>query len=150
EGKVTRAFATAKFSRALGALFGAGVGTGESVRLASDACGNAAIAREALATIPRLEHVERLTDCLASTKQFPSTVLQVMHVGEESGSLDEQLDKAADFLESDAELAVKQSVQVLGIVVFLIIAIRIGIQMGQFYLGYFNSIFSDAEKAVNG
>ncbi|MBW3638108.1 MAG: type II secretion system F family protein, partial [Armatimonadetes bacterium] len=69
-GKVTRAFATAKFCRALGALYGAGVGPGESVRLASDACGNAAIARDALATIPRLEHGERLTGCLASTKQF--------------------------------------------------------------------------------
>jgi type II secretory pathway component PulF len=149
-GKVARAFATAKFCRALGALYGAGVGPGESVRLASHACGNAAIARDALAIIPRLEHGEPLTACLASTKQFPSTVLQVMHVGEESGSLDEQLDKSADFLESDAETAVKQSVQVLGIVVFLIIAIRIGMQVGQFWSGYFDSIFNDAEKAVNG
>jgi type IV pilus assembly protein PilC len=120
------------------------------VRLASHACGNAAIARDALAIIPRLEHGEALTECLASTKQFPSTVLQVMHVGEESGSLDEQLDKSADFLELDAETAVKQSVQVLGIVVFLIIAIRIGAQVAQGWGAHFDTIFDDAEKAVSG
>ena len=147
-GKVARAFATAKFCRALGALYGAGVGPGESVRLASNACGNAAIARDALGIIPRLEHGETLTDCLASTRQFPSTVLQVMHVGEESGALDEQLDKAADFLEADAEVAVKQSVQALGILVFLLIAVRIGMQMVQFYSGYFDAIFNEAEKAA--
>jgi type IV pilus assembly protein PilC len=146
-GKVVRGLATAKFCRALGALYGAGVGVSESVRLAADACGNAAIARDSIGVIPRLEHGERLTDCLASTGQFPSSVIQVMHVGEETGSLDTQLDKSADFLENDAEVAVKQSVQVLGVIVFVLIAIRIGFQVAQFYLGYFNSIFDEAERA---
>ena len=147
-GKVVRGLATAKFCRALGALYGAGVGVSESVRLAADACGNSAIARDSIGVIPRLEHGERLTDCLASTGQFPSSVIQVMHVDEESGSLDTQLDKSADFLENDAEVAIKQSVQVLGIVVFVLIAIRIAMQVGAFYLGYFDSIFTEAEKAA--
>lgn len=147
-GKVVRGLATAKFSRALGALYGAGVGPGESVRLAADACGNAAIARDSIGIIPRLEHGERLTDCLASTGQFPSSVIQIMHVGEESGTLDDQLDKSADFLENDAEVAIKQSVQLLGVIVFVLIAIRIGFQVGQFYQGYFDAIFTEAETAA--
>jgi type II secretory pathway component PulF len=147
-GKVVRGLATAKFCRALGALYGAGVLPGESVRLAAEACGNSAIARDSIGIIPRLEHGERLTDCLSSTGQFPSSVIQVMHVGEESGNLDEQLDKSADFLENDAEVAIKQSVQLLGVLVFIVIAIRIGMQVGQFWGGYFEAIFSDAEKAA--
>ncbi|PQV64247.1 Type II secretory pathway, component PulF [Abditibacterium utsteinense] len=145
-GKVVRGLATAKFCRALGALYSAGVGPGESVRLAAAACGNAAIAQSAIGIVPRLEHGEKLTTSLASTGHFPSSVMQVMAVGEESGSLDEQLDKAADFLESDAEVAVKQSVQVFSILIFLAIAIYIALQVAQFYLGYFNSVMDEGEK----
>ena len=144
-GKVTRGLAASKFCRALGALYGAGVGPGESVRLAADACGNAVMAKGALEIIPRLESGQRLTDSLASTGHFPTMALQMMQVGEESGSLDTQLDKTADFLESDAEVAIKQAVQALGILIFIAIAIRIGIQVGQFYLGYFNAIFEMAD-----
>lgn len=140
-GKVVRGLATAKFCRAMGALIGAGVGAGESVKLASSACGNAAIAQSAVRIIHRLESGEKMTESLASTGHFPGMVLQMLKVGEESGSIDTQLDKAADFLESDSEVAIKQSIQVLGILVFLLIAIRIGMQVASFYTGYFNSIF---------
>ena len=145
-GKVVRGLATAKFCRALGTLYSAGVGPGESVRLAAAACGNAAIAESAVSIVPRLEHGETLTACLKSTGYFPSTVMQVMAVGEESGDLDGQLDKAADFLEADSEVAIKQSVQVFSILIFLAIAIYIGFQVAQFYLGYFNSVMDQGEQ----
>jgi type IV pilus assembly protein PilC len=144
-GKVVRGLATAKFCRALGALTSAGVGAGESVRLASSACGNAAIALSATQVIPRLEHGDPLTESLASTGHFPKMVLQMLKVGEDSGSIDTQLDKAADFLESDSEVAIKQAIQVLGIVVFLLIAIRIGMQVGGFWTSYFDNVFKIAE-----
>jgi type IV pilus assembly protein PilC len=144
-GKVVRGLATAKFCRAMGSLTSAGVGAGESVRLASSACGNAAIALSAIQIIPRLEHGDPLTETLASTGHFPKMVLQMLKVGEDSGSIDSQLDKAADFLENDAEVAIKQAIQVLGILVFLLIAIRIGMQVGAFWTSYFDNIFNLAE-----
>lgn len=125
-GKVARSLATAKFCRALGALYSAGVGPGEAVRLAAQACGNRAIGARALATIPRLEHGEKFTDCMASTGYFNHMALQMMAVGEDSGALDEQLDKAADFLETDSETAIKQAIPVLGMVAFLVVAFRVG------------------------
>jgi type II secretory pathway component PulF len=66
----------------------------------------------------------------------------MMRTGEESGNLDAQLDKVADFLEQDAETTIRQSVKVLGIVVFLAIAVYIGAMVVQFYVGYFNQILS--------
>lgn len=125
-GKVVRGLSTAKFCRALGALYAAGVSPGESVRLSAQACGNSALSTRALAQIPRLENGESLTECLGSIGVFNPLALQMMRVGEESGNLDGQLDKAADFLETDAETAVKQAVPVLGIVVFLCVALYIG------------------------
>lgn len=139
-GKVTRALATAKFCRALGALYSAGVGPGECVRLAAGASGNAVIARRTKEIIPRLEHGEPLTQSLASTGYFPGIAVQMMLTGEETGMLDEQLEKAADFMEQDCETAIKQSVQVLGVVAFLFIAGSIGFQVITAWGGYFNSI----------
>ena len=141
-GKTTRALATAKFCRALGAMQAAGAGLNQTITMAANACGNAVIAEHAKSIIPRVERGEGLTDSLASTGYFPGIALQMLRTGEESGSIELQLEKVADFLEADAETTIKQSVQVLGIVVFLLIAIRIGIQIVQFYMGYADSLGS--------
>jgi type II secretory pathway component PulF len=141
-GKTTRALATVKFCRALGALYSAGVGPHKAVKMAADACGNAAMAEKARGITRDLENGAGLTESLAKTQYFPGVALQMMRTGEESGNLDAQLDKVADFLEQDAETTIRQSVKVLGIVVFLAIAVYIGAMVVQFYVGYFNQILS--------
>lgn len=143
-GKTSRALATVKFCRALGALYSAGVGPHKAVKMAADACGNAAMAEKARGVTRDLENGAGLTASLARTEYFPGVALQMMRTGEESGNLDAQLDKVADFLEQDAETTIRQSVKVLGIVVFLAIAVYIGAQVIQFYMGYFNMIFTEA------
>ncbi|HEX8234759.1 MAG TPA: type II secretion system F family protein [Abditibacteriaceae bacterium] len=143
-GKTSRALATVKFCRALGALYSAGVGPHKAVKMAADACGNAAMAEKARSITRDLENGAGLTASLAKTQYFPGVALQMMRTGEESGNLDGQLDKVADFLEQDAETTIRQSVKVLGIVVFLGIAAYIGAMVIQFYVGYFNQIFTEA------
>lgn len=139
-GKFVRSLAAAKFCRALGALQGAGMGLHKTINLASDACGNEAMARQTRRIIHRLDKGESLTSALASTGQLPPLALQMLSTGEASGSIETQLDKVADFLEADAETAIKQSVQVLGVVAFLGVAIMVGMQVIGFYTGYFNNI----------
>ncbi len=130
-GKTARALASAKFCRALSALYSAGVGPSEAVRLGAQACGNRAVAERAIATIPQLNAGAPLTQCMKETRVFNPLALQMMRVGEESGDLDTQLDKAADFLETNAETTIKQAVPILGILAFLCVAIYVGsIAMG--------------------
>lgn len=145
-GKFVRALAAAKFCRALGALQGAGMGLHKTINLASDACGNEAMARQTRKIIHRLDKGESLTTALTSTGQFPPLALQMLATGEASGSIEAQLDKVADFLEADAETAIKKSVQVLGVVVFLLVAIRVGMQVIGGYTGYFDNIESTARE----
>jgi len=135
-GKTVRALSTTKFCRAMSALYAAGVGPHKAVVMAANACGNAVMAERARRVSFDLENGMGLTEALASTGQFPGVALQMMRTGEESGSLDVQLDKVADFLEGDAETAIKQSVKALGILVFLGIAAYIGSMVVQFYTGY--------------
>lgn len=145
-GKFVRALAAAKFCRALGALQGAGMGLHKTINLASDACGNEAMARQTRKIIHRLDKGESLTSSLTATGQFPPLALQMLATGEASGSIEAQLDKVADFLEADAETAIKKSVQVLGVVVFLLVAIRVGMQVIGGYTGYFDNIESTARE----
>ncbi|RYX82697.1 type II secretion system F family protein [bacterium] len=121
-GKVVRGLSTAKWCRAYGALYAAGVGPGEAIRLASVACGNLAIGHDVLAQLPQIEHGVQLTEALRRTNQFPPLALQMMQIGEKSGDIDAALDKAADFLETDAETTIKKSVPVLGILMLLFVA----------------------------
>jgi type IV pilus assembly protein PilC len=145
-GKTVRALATAKFCRALGTLYSAGMGPHKAIALSANACGNAVIAEAARRAIPRVEHGESLTDALVASGQIRGIAAQMLRTGEESGDIDGQLDKVADFLEQDAETTVKQAVKVLSILVFILIAIRILMQLISFYTGYFDSIFSEVEK----
>jgi type II secretory pathway component PulF len=145
-GKTARALAAVKFCRALGALYAAGVGPHKAVVMAGRACGNAVMEEKSRLMSYEIENGSGLTNALAKTGQFPGVALQMMRTGEESGSLDAQLDKVADFLEQDAETTIKQSVKVLGIVTFLLIAMYIGSMVIQSYTGYFEQIFTEAEK----
>ena len=139
-GKTVRALSTAKFCRALSALYSAGMGLNRTLNLAADTTGNVVLSENVRRIIPRVESGENLSDCLESTGYFAPVVLQMLRTGEMSGSIDTQLEKVADFLEADAETTVKQSVKVLGIAVFLLIAMYIGMQVIQFWSGYINTL----------
>ena len=145
-GKTARALASAKFCRALAALYSAGIAPAEAVRLGAQACGNRVVADRALKTIPDLQNGRPLTECMKETRVFNPLALQMMRVGEESGDLDGQLDKAADFLEGNAETTIKQAVPVLGIVLFLCVALFVLLKMIGFYTSYYDNIFDEAAK----
>ncbi len=145
-GKTTRGLATAKFCRALGALQAAGMGVQQTINLSADACGNAVIAETSRKTIPLLEGGATMTDALASTRQFPGIAIQMLRTGEETGNFDEQLSKVADFLEADAETTIKQSVVVLGIAIFLFMAIYIGMTVIKQYIGIYGGMIDDGIK----
>jgi type II secretory pathway component PulF len=142
-GKTTRGLATAKFCRALGALQAAGMGVQQTINLSADACGNAVIAETSRKTIPLLESGATMTDALASTRQFPGVAIQMLRTGEATGNFDEQLDKVADFLEADAETTIKQSVVVLGIVIFLVMAVYIAITVISQYVNIYGGLIDD-------
>lgn len=139
-GKVARALASAKFCRALGALYSAGVGPREAIKLGAEACGNRAIGARAAAQIPNISAGEPLTKCMEAARIFNPLALQMMRVGEESGDLDTQLDKAADFLETNAETAIKQAVPILGILAFLAVAAYVGSIVVGMYGSYANEL----------
>lgn len=122
-GKVVRGLSTAKFCRSYGALYAAGVGPGEAIRISAIACGNLAIGKDAVKQIPNIERGVQLTEALRQTHHFPPLALQMMQIGEQSGDIDIALGKAADFLEKDSETTIRKAVPVMGIAMFVFVAL---------------------------
>ena len=139
-GKVARALATAKFCRAMSVTWAAGMAPHRALKLAAGACDNVAIGDKIEQVIPQVQNGGSLTGALHATRQFPPVAMQMLAVGEQTGQIDEQLDKVADFLESDAETAIKQAVKVLGIIVFLLIAAQIGVKVVAFWVAYYGGV----------
>ncbi|MBC7700875.1 type II secretion system F family protein [Aquabacterium sp.] len=99
--------AVARWTRTLSTMFAAGVPLVEALDSVGGAAGNAVFA-EATEQIQRdVSTGTSLTTSMQSANLFPVMVLQMASIGEESGSLDHMLGKAADFYEEEVDEAVK-------------------------------------------
>lgn len=99
--------AVARWTRTLSTMFAAGVPLVEALDSVGGASGNA-VFLEATEKIQRdVSTGAALTTSMQSTGIFPTMVLQMASIGEESGSLDHMLAKAADFYEDEVDEAVK-------------------------------------------
>ena len=145
-GNTVRSLAIAKFCRAFAALNTAGLGVASSFALAGEACGNTAIASRIQSIIPQVEEGQGITDALASTRQFPPVVLQMMRTGEVSGNFDEQMNSVAEFMEQEGESSIHKSMVVLGILALLAVAVIVAYYVINFYVGHFNQMFEITES----
>ena len=99
--------AVARWTRTLSTMFAAGVPLVEALDSVGGASGNAVFA-EATEQIQRdVSTGAALTTSMQATGIFPTMVLQMSSIGEESGSLDHMLGKAAEFYEDEVDEAVK-------------------------------------------
>ncbi|NCT83696.1 MAG: type II secretion system F family protein [Comamonadaceae bacterium] len=99
--------AVARWTRTLSTMFAAGVPLVEALDSVGGASGNA-VFQEATEQIQRdVSTGAALTTSMQTTNIFPTMVLQMASIGEESGSLDHMLGKAAEFYEDEVDEAVK-------------------------------------------
>lgn len=135
-GPVIMRLSWARLSRALAALYGAGVNIRSAVEIASRTAGNRVISQAVMASVPALERGEKLSEALAKTGQMPPLAMSMLRTGEMTGSIDSTMVKVADYFEAEAFTSVKKmtvmimplSVVIIGIVVlFMLISMYSGI-----------------------
>ncbi len=127
----------ARWTRTLSTMFAAGVPLVEALDSVGGASGNAVYA---LAT----EQIQRdvstgsaLTTSMTSTGIFPVMVLQMTAIGEESGSLDHMLSKAAEFYEEEVDEMVKGLSSLMEPFIIVILGVIIGGIVVSMYLPIF-------------
>ncbi|HRF59629.1 MAG TPA: type II secretion system F family protein [Fimbriimonadaceae bacterium] len=143
-GKTAHQFAMAKFGRAFGALYKAGLPIHKAFKLSADACGNQRLRAEMYPAFSRLEEGAGVTETMVSTGAFNPIVLDMVSTGETTGNLDFMLNKVAEFYEGEAETRSVQTGILFGVVVLLLVAIYVG----YVYITNLVGIFSGAYQAA--
>ncbi len=129
--------AVARWTRTLSTMFAAGVPLVEALDSVGGASGNAVFA-EATEKIQRdVSTGAALTTSMQSTGIFPTMVLQMASIGEESGSLDHMLSKAAEFYEDEVDEAVKSLSSLMEPFIIVILGTIIGGIVVAMYLPIF-------------
>ena len=93
----------ARWTRTLSTMFAAGVPLVEALDSVGGASGNSLFADATLKIQQEVSTGTSLTAAMGNANLFPSMVLQMCSIGEESGSIDHMLGKAADFYESEVD-----------------------------------------------
>jgi type IV pilus assembly protein PilC len=100
-GDTVRFVLVERFCRLLSAMVGAGVALPEAMRVASDSLRNVVFVRALSEVGTAMLSGEGLAGPLAVTGLFPTTALQMIRVGEETGTLDDQLETTAAYYEGE-------------------------------------------------
>ncbi len=139
-GGMVRGFAMARFGRAFGALYAAGVPLPKAFRLAADACGNEALRFQMQSGVTDLENGCSMSEAFIRTNAFNPLVIDMVKTGEMTGNVDLMLNKMAEYYEDEGSVKARQSAMVLGVVVFLAVAAYIGFVIVSFYAGMYGGI----------
>jgi type IV pilus assembly protein PilC len=93
----------ARWTRTLSTMFAAGVPLVEALDSVGGASGNSVFAKATEKIQQEVSTGTSLTAAMTNVNLFPSMVLQMCSIGEESGSVDHMLAKAADFFEAEVD-----------------------------------------------
>ncbi len=129
--------ATARWTRTLSTMFAAGVPLVEALDSVGGAAGNAVFAEATEQIQKDVSTGTSLTNAMQAANLFPNMVLQMSAIGEESGSLDQMLGKAADFYEQEVDEAVKALSSLMEPFIIVILGTIIGGIVVSMYLPIF-------------
>ncbi|MGC3981948.1 MAG: type II secretion system F family protein [Steroidobacteraceae bacterium] len=129
--------AIARFARTLSTMFAAGVPLVEALVSVSGATGNIVYQDATLRIRDEVSTGQRLQRSMENTGLFPNMVVQMIAVGEESGSLDAMSGKVADFYEADVDAAVDAMSSLLEPLIMAILGVLVGGMVIAMYLPIF-------------
>ena len=127
----------ARWTRTLSTMFAAGVPLVEALDSVGGAAGNSVYAEATQKIQQEVSTGTALTAAMTNVNLFPSMVLQMCAIGEESGSIDHMLGKAADFFESEVDDMVAGISSLMEPIIIVILGTIIGGIVVAMYLPIF-------------
>lgn len=116
-----------RFARTLSSLYSSGIPMVDSLERSSSVLANSYVDKMFLDVVDEVKQGSPMSVSIAKTEIFEGMFTSMIYVGEESGALDEILDKTADFYEEEADAAVKRLVSLLEPVMIIIMGGAIGL-----------------------
>ena len=127
----------ARFSRTLATTFAAGVPLVEALESTAGAAGNAVYAKAIRQIRDDVTTGTTLYNSIKSTGLFPNMLLQMVSIGEESGALDDMLDKVANHYEEAVDNAVDSLSSLMEPIIMSVLGVLVGGLMIAMYLPIF-------------
>lgn len=137
---IIRKTAVARFTRTFSTLVAAGVPILTAMDIVGDTAGNEVVARAVQAARASVKEGDTIARPLGDSPVFPSMVVQMIAVGEETGALDEMLTKVADFYEAEVSAAVESLTSVLEPVIMVVMGAMVGFIVIALYLPMFKAV----------
>ena len=136
-GKLYAVVMASNFCSTMYSVFSSGMTLLTSLELTTNVLGNSVVADRMSIVMDEIRAGGALSNSLHKTQLFPNMMVTMVSVGEESGSLDEVLEKTAAFYETEADDAIQKMVSILEPVMILVMGgivgtVIIGIMMPMF------------------
>ncbi len=136
-GELVRKATIARWTRTLATMFAAGVPLVEALDSVAGAAGNHVYLKGTMDIKIEVSTGQNLTVAMQNTNLFPSMVIQMVSIGEESGQLDAMLGKVADFYEAEVDDAVEALSSLMEPVIMVVLGTVIGGMVVAMYLPIF-------------
>lgn len=137
-GPVMRKIAVARFARTLGTLLQSGVPILDALEVCAKSAGNVVVTSGIMFAREKISEGKNMADPLMETKVFPSMVVQMISVGEQTGALDQMLNKIADFYEDEVDVAVAALTSLIEPILMVVVGTIVGIVLVSMYLPIFS------------
>jgi type IV pilus assembly protein PilC len=125
-GGLLQRIAVARFCRTLSTLTSSGVPILDGLQITAKTAGNSIVEDAIMATRKSVEEGKTISEPLGDTNVFPTMVVQMIAVGEQTGAMDTMLSKIADFYEDEVDIAVEGLMKLLEPVLIAFLGVAIG------------------------
>ena len=122
-GALIKQMATAQLARSLSTLLSGGITVPDSWEIASQAMNNLELRRRSQAVSPMIREGRGFTEALENADWIPELGLDMIGIGEKSGSLREMLDEVSTFYDAEAEVKLEQLTTLLEPAILLVMAV---------------------------
>jgi type IV pilus assembly protein PilC len=125
-GSLNHKIAIARFARTLSTLLASGVPILQAMETVAGTVDNDVISDAILLSRAAIREGDTIADPLANSKMFPPMVVQMITIGEETGQLDQMLEKVADFYEAEVDAALESLTAALEPVLIVFLGLVVG------------------------
>lgn len=117
---------TARFTRNLSTILASGVSMIKAIEIVSTVVGNKVVGDELMATRDKVMKGFLLAEAISDIKVFPPMLIAMIKIGEESGELDEILEKTAYFYDQEVEESLTKMVTLIEPIMIMVMGLIIG------------------------
>jgi len=125
-GQIGHKICLARFTRTLASLIRSGVPILEVLNIVSSTVGHVGMEKAIIAAASDIEKGESMSNAFAKSPLFPSMIIRMMTVGEQTGKVDSMLERIADFLDDEIETTLSGLTSLIEPLLIVFLGITVG------------------------